>query len=85
MINIGSTSCGGRVVNLLADLAKIMLVTPACTEVNEKVALSRKFGKTWRLIGELISFFRKSFRNSATKNHPIGWGRIESGAVLEAE
>jgi len=51
MINIGSTSSGGRVVNVLADLAKIMLMSPACTEVGEKVALSRKFGKTWRLIG----------------------------------
>jgi len=51
MINIGSTSCGGQVVNLFSDLAKIALNSPACTEVNEKVALSRKFGKTWRLIG----------------------------------
>ncbi len=59
MINIGSTSCGGQVVNLFSDLAKIALNSPACTEVNEKVALSRKFGKTWRLIGELISYLSR--------------------------
>ncbi|KAG4305671.1 hypothetical protein PORY_001227 [Pneumocystis oryctolagi] len=51
MVNIGSTSTGGRVVSVKADLAKLVLTSPACTEVNEKVALSRRIEKHWRLIG----------------------------------
>lgn len=31
--------------------AKISLFRPVCTEINEKVALSRKIAKHWRLIG----------------------------------
>ncbi|KAE9403382.1 hypothetical protein BT96DRAFT_990239 [Gymnopus androsaceus JB14] len=38
--NIGSMSTGGRVLDVKADLAKIQLTSPACTEVGEKVALS---------------------------------------------
>ncbi|QRW08739.1 eukaryotic translation initiation factor 2 eIF2-gamma-II [Ceratobasidium sp. AG-Ba] len=37
MVNIGSTSTGGRVMNTKGDLAKILLTSPACTEVGEKV------------------------------------------------
>ncbi|KTW31405.1 eukaryotic translation initiation factor 2 subunit gamma [Pneumocystis carinii B80] len=51
MVNIGSTSTGGRVVSVKADLAKLILTSPACTEVGEKVALSRRIEKHWRLIG----------------------------------
>ncbi|KAJ3094695.1 hypothetical protein HDU97_007705 [Phlyctochytrium planicorne] len=51
LANIGSTSCGCRVISVKADLAKIQLNTPACTEVGEKVALSRRIDKHWRLIG----------------------------------
>ncbi|KAJ3334058.1 hypothetical protein HDU93_008225, partial [Gonapodya sp. JEL0774] len=51
MVNIGSTATGGRVVSVKADLAKILLTSPACTEVNEKIALSRRIDKHWRLVG----------------------------------
>ncbi|TFK29147.1 translation initiation factor eIF2 gamma subunit [Coprinopsis marcescibilis] len=51
LINIGSTSTGGRVISVKADLAKIQLTSPACTEVGEKVALSRRIEKHWRLVG----------------------------------
>ncbi|ORX64057.1 hypothetical protein K493DRAFT_237564 [Basidiobolus meristosporus CBS 931.73] len=51
MVNIGSTSSGGRVLGVKGDLAKIMLTHPACTEVGEKIALSRRIDKHWRLIG----------------------------------
>ncbi|KAJ3000693.1 hypothetical protein HDV02_004378 [Globomyces sp. JEL0801] len=51
MVNIGSTTTGGRVISVKADLAKIILTTPACTEVGEKIALSRRIDKHWRLIG----------------------------------
>ena len=52
LINIGSTSTGGRVLSVKAELAKIQLTSPACTEVGEKVALSRRIEKHWRLVGK---------------------------------
>lgn len=51
MVNVGSTSTGGRVTAVKADLAKIQLTTPVCTQVGEKIALSRRVDKHWRLIG----------------------------------
>jgi len=51
MVNIGSLSTGGRVAACRSDLAKILLTHPVCTEVNEKIALSRRIEKHWRLIG----------------------------------
>ena len=63
MVNIGSTSTGGKVLSVIAvypfkflylmkqDLAKISLTQPACTEIGEKIALSRRIDKHWRLIG----------------------------------
>lgn len=51
MVNIGSTSTGGRILAVKQDLAKIVLLSPVCTEVGEKIALSRRVDKHWRLIG----------------------------------
>ncbi|KAK2550285.1 Eukaryotic translation initiation factor 2 subunit 3 [Acropora cervicornis] len=51
MVNIGSLSTGGRVLAVKADLAKIVLTQPVCTETGEKIALSRRVEKHWRLIG----------------------------------
>lgn len=51
LVNIGSLSTGGRVIATKADLAKISLTNPVCTEVNEKIALSRRVENHWRLIG----------------------------------
>jgi translation initiation factor 2 subunit 3 len=51
MLNIGSMSTGGRVVAVKNDLAKRSLMTPVCTSKGEKVALSRRVEKHWRLIG----------------------------------
>uniref|UniRef100_A0AC34FKP7 Protein-synthesizing GTPase n=1 Tax=Panagrolaimus sp. ES5 TaxID=591445 RepID=A0AC34FKP7_9BILA len=56
MVNIGSLSTGGRVTAVKgnvdgSDAAKITLTDPICTEVNEKIALSRRIEKHWRLIG----------------------------------
>lgn len=51
MVNIGSLSTGGRVLSTRADLAKISLTNPVCTEIGEKIALSRRVEKHWRLIG----------------------------------
>mmetsp|Transcript_30167 Transcript_30167/g.70974 ORF Transcript_30167/g.70974 Transcript_30167/m.70974 type:complete len:180 (-) Transcript_30167:45-584(-) len=51
MVNVGSTSTGGRVTAVKQDLAKIQLTTPVCTQAEEKIALSRRVDKHWRLIG----------------------------------
>lgn len=51
MLNIGSTSIGGRVVAAKRDMAKFALSAPVCTSIGEKIALSRRVDKHWRLIG----------------------------------
>ncbi|EOD45226.1 HR1 repeat rho-binding protein [Neofusicoccum parvum] len=51
MVNIGSTATGAKVVAVKADAARLTLTSPACTEIGEKVALSRRIEKHWRLIG----------------------------------
>lgn len=51
MLNIGSMSTGARVVAVRNDVAKLQLVSPVCTSKGEKVALSRRVEKHWRLIG----------------------------------
>mmetsp|Transcript_1824 Transcript_1824/g.5495 ORF Transcript_1824/g.5495 Transcript_1824/m.5495 type:complete len:409 (+) Transcript_1824:236-1462(+) len=51
MVNIGSTATGGKVLAVKADLAKILLTQPVCTTEGEKIALSRRVDKHWRLIG----------------------------------
>ncbi|KAK4697963.1 translation initiation factor 2 subunit 3, partial [Lecanoromycetidae sp. Uapishka_2] len=50
-VNIGSTATYAKIINVKKDAAKIQLMSPACTEIGEKIALSRKFDKHWRLIG----------------------------------
>jgi len=52
MVNIGSTAAGGRVLGIKEnDSAKIVLTNPVCTQIDDKVALSRMLNKHWRLIG----------------------------------
>ncbi|KAF4123547.1 translation initiation factor 2 subunit 3 [Geosmithia morbida] len=51
MVNIGSTSTGAKVAAIKQDAAKLVLTSPACTNIGEKVALSRRIEKHWRLIG----------------------------------
>ncbi len=65
MVNIGSTSTGGTVVAVREELsdadeggaAKLKLIvtialkTPVCADLKEKIALSRRIEKSWRLIG----------------------------------
>jgi translation initiation factor 2 subunit 3 len=80
LINIGSTSTGGRVLSVKADLAKIQLTSPACTEVEEKVALSRRIDKHWRLVGEsYILVFHLGLTLFT------GWGSVQRGTVLEVD
>ncbi|KAG0054206.1 hypothetical protein BGZ83_011727 [Gryganskiella cystojenkinii] len=51
MFNIGSTSTGGRLLQVKDDIAKVALTGLACTEVGANVALSRRVANHWRLIG----------------------------------
>ena len=51
MLNIGSMCTGARVAAVKGDLAKLALTSPVCTKAEEKVALSRRVEKHWRLIG----------------------------------
>ncbi|THG07809.1 hypothetical protein TEA_014440 [Camellia sinensis var. sinensis] len=51
MLNIGSMSTGARVVAVKNDVAKLQLTSPVCTSKGEKIALSRRVEKHWRLIG----------------------------------
>jgi len=51
MVNIGSLSTGGRVLVVKENLARIVLTSPVCTSEGEKIALSRRIDKHWRLIG----------------------------------
>merc|ERR1719311_573137 len=51
MVNIGSTAAGGKIVGIKEnDLAKVTLTNPVCTQEGDKVALSRRIEKHWRLI-----------------------------------
>ena len=38
-------------VQVKSDLAKLQLTSPVCTKEGEKIALSRRVEKHWRLIG----------------------------------
>lgn len=51
MVNIGSTSTGARILQVKGDLAKVVLTSPVCSKEGEKLALSRRVDKHWRLIG----------------------------------
>ena len=67
MVNIGSTSTGGKVLRVSEGdddkpTAKLVLTGPVCTQEGEKIALSRRVDKSWRL---------------------IGWGEIRRGVKIE--
>lgn len=85
LINIGSTSTGGRVLSVKGDLAKIQLTSPACTEVGEKVALSRRIEKHWRLVGEYTLVRLCGGECNTHRCVPSGWGSVQRGTVLEVD
>ncbi|KAF9519598.1 hypothetical protein BS47DRAFT_1481827 [Hydnum rufescens UP504] len=49
MMDIRLTSTSGRVMSVKVALAKILLISPACTEIGEKMALSCSIDKYWCL------------------------------------
>ncbi|KAG7616469.1 Transcription factor GTP-binding domain [Arabidopsis thaliana x Arabidopsis arenosa] len=52
MVNIGSMSTGAKVIGVKKDMVKLQLTSPVCTTIGEKVALSRRVDRHWRLIGK---------------------------------
>lgn len=50
-VNIGASQTGGRILAIKKDEVSLALTTPACCEPGEKIALSRRIDKHWRLIG----------------------------------
>ncbi len=71
MVNIGSLSTGGRVSAVKADLAKIALTQPVCTEVGEKIALSRRVEKHWRWIISCHYFLTYTHSNTSHLSAPV--------------
>lgn len=75
-------------MSVKGDLAKILLTAPACTEIGEKVALSRRIDKHWRLVGTYtlqceglgVIFILTPFTFLIS-----GWGSVRRGTVLEVE
>ncbi|EAY16296.1 heterochromatin protein, putative [Trichomonas vaginalis G3] len=51
MVNVGSTSTGAQVIGIKDQYAILSLREAVCTKIGERIALSRKIERTWRLIG----------------------------------
>jgi translation initiation factor 2 subunit 3 len=51
VLNAGTAVTAGVVTSARDDVADISLRRPICTEVNTRVAISRRIGEGWRLIG----------------------------------
>ena len=54
LVNVGSTSIGSTVKEVKGeknDIVTFALSMPVCSEIGEKIAISRKIGSAWRLIG----------------------------------
>lgn len=54
LVNVGSTAVGAKVTafsGINGDEISFDLMNPVCCEIGEKIAISRKIEKSWRLIG----------------------------------
>ncbi|PQP95004.1 eukaryotic translation initiation factor 2 subunit gamma-like [Prunus yedoensis var. nudiflora] len=51
MLNIGSMATAAKVLAVRNGVAKLQLNRPVCTSRGEKIALSRRVERHWRLIG----------------------------------
>lgn len=50
LINIGSIKVGGTITEI-DDTLHIKLMEPVCCDIKERIAISRKIKRSWRLIG----------------------------------
>jgi hypothetical protein len=85
LVNIGSLSTGGRVLATKADMAKIQLTNPVCTEVGEKIALSRRVDKHWRYKSVLFVLVVSvcGVNLKILNFRLIGWGEIRRGETID--
>ena len=51
VLNVGTAVTSGIVVSAREDIADVSLKKPICSDAGSKVALSRRIGESWRLIG----------------------------------
>jgi translation initiation factor 2 subunit 3 len=51
MINIGSSSTGGKIKKKKKKMIELSLTSPICCELESKITLSRRIEKHWRLVG----------------------------------
>lgn len=51
MINIQSMATAGKVSAIKGDMVKLSLQKPVCSEIGDKIAISRRIDKQFRLIG----------------------------------
>jgi len=51
MLNVGTSTTVGVTASARADKAEIKLKLPVCADKGDRVAISRKIGSRWRLIG----------------------------------
>jgi translation initiation factor 2 subunit 3 len=51
VLNAGTAVTSGLVVSAREDIADVQLKKPVCADPGSKVALSRRIGESWRLIG----------------------------------
>lgn len=51
MINVGTATTVGIVTSARTNIAEVKLKRPVCAEIGSKVAISRRVGSRWRLIG----------------------------------
>lgn len=51
VLNIGTAVTSGVVASVREDIADVALRKPICSDPGSKIALSRRIGESWRLIG----------------------------------
>ena len=51
LINVSSSSVGGTIIAINKDLAILQLSKPICCAENDKISISRRIDRVWRLIG----------------------------------
>ena len=51
VLNVGTAVTSGIVISAREDIADVSLKKPICSPAGSKVALSRRIGESWRLIG----------------------------------
>ena len=51
MINVGSQSLAGKIVNVRRDTVHIEFTKPVCANIGDKIAMSRRVDNNFRLIG----------------------------------